>query len=146
MPASLLQDLSLMLSGGAVSWKSRKQTCVALSTAEAEYVALVNAAQEVIWMRQLMENLECKQSEPTVVYEDNQAAICIAQNSRYHNKMKHIDIKYYFIREKVADSTIQLKYCPTNEMLADKLTKGIKYKKFVSLRNKCGVKDMSACK
>ena len=85
-----------MLSGGAVSWKSRKQTCVALSTSEAEYVALANAAQEVIWMRQLMENLECKQSEPTVVYEDNQAAICISQNPQYHNKMKHIDIIYHF--------------------------------------------------
>ena len=135
-----------MLSGGAVSWKSRKQTCVALSTAEAEYVALANAAQEVIWMRQLMENLECKQSEPTVVYEDNQAAICIAQNPQHHNKTKHIDIKYHFVREKVADSTIQLKYCPTNEMSADMLTKGITYEKFATLRNKCGVKDMSACK
>ena len=58
-----------MLSCGALSWKSRKQTCVVHSTAEAEYVALENAAQEVIWMKQLM-----------VVYEDNQAAICIAQN------------------------------------------------------------------
>ena len=57
-----------MLSGGAVSWKCRKQTCVVLSTAEAEYLALANAAQEVIWMRQLMDNLECKQSEPTIVY------------------------------------------------------------------------------
>ena len=93
-----------------------------------------------------MENLECKQSEPTVVYEDNQAAICVAPNPQYHNKKKHIDIKYHFVREKVADNTIQLKYCPTNEMLADMLTKRITYEKSATLRNKCGVKDMSACK
>ena len=93
-----------------------------------------------------MENLEGKLSEPTVVYEDNQAAICIAQNPHYHNKTKHIDIKYHFVREKVADSTIQLKYCSTDEMLADMQTKGITYKKFARLRNRCGVKDMSTCK
>ena len=101
MIASLFQDISLCL----VVWKSRKQTRVALCTAKAEYVALANAAQEVIWMRQLMENLECKQREPTVD-EDNQAAICIAQNPQYHNEIKHIDIKYNVVREKVADSTI----------------------------------------
>ena len=100
-----------MLGGGAVSWKSRKQTCVALSTAEAEYVALDNTTQEVIWMRQLMEDLESKLTEATMVYEDNQATISIAQNPQHHTKTKHIDIKYHFVREKVADNTIQLKYC-----------------------------------
>ena len=86
-----------MLGGGAVSWKSRKQTCVALSTAEAEYVALANTTQEVIWMRQLMEDLEIKLTEATIVYEDSQAAISIAQNPQHHSKMKHIDIKYHFV-------------------------------------------------
>ena len=64
----------------------------------------------------------------------------------YISKTNHIDIKYHFVREKVADSTIQLKYCPTNEMLADMLTKGITHEKFARLCNRCGVKDMSACK
>ena len=133
-----------MLGGGAVSWKSRKQTCVALSTAEAEYVALANNTQEVIWMRQLMEDLESKLTEATIVYEDNQAPISIAQNPQHHSKTKHIDIKYHFVREKVADNTIQLKYCPSNEMLADLLTKGVTFEKLARLREMCGVRDLSA--
>ena len=80
-----------MMSGAAVSWKSHKQTCVALSTAEAKYVALAGAT----WMRQLLEDLHNGQFEPTVVLEDNQSTICIAQNPQYHSNTKHIDIKYH---------------------------------------------------
>ena len=112
-----------MMSGAAVSWKSRKQTCVALSTAEAEYVALAGAIQEATWMRQLLDDLHNGQVEPTVILEDNQSAICIAQNPQYHSKTKHIDIKYHYVREKVSDSTVELRYCPTSEMIADVLTK-----------------------
>ena len=95
-----------MVSGAPVSWKSKKQTCVALSTAEAEYIALAAATQEVTWLRQLLTDLHNEQTEPTVIHEDNQAAICIAQNTQYHSKTKHIDIKYHFVREKVLDNTI----------------------------------------
>ena len=129
-----------MMSGAATSWKSRKQTCVALSTAEAEYVALASAAQEAAWMRQLLEDLCHKQTEPTVVREDNQSAIAIAQQPHSHSKMKHIDIRYHFVREKVQDNTIELRYCPTNDMLADILTKGLTYDKFS--RELFGVKDL----
>jgi len=135
-----------VLSGGAVSWKSRKQTCVALSTAESEYVALANTRQEVIWMRQLMEDLQSQQNDPTIVFENNQAAICIAQNPQHHAKTKHIDIKYHFVWKKVLDHTIQLKYCPTNEMVADLLTKRLSHEKLVRLRDMSGSKEMSAFK
>ena len=84
-----------MVSGAAVSWKNRKQTCVALSMAEAKYVALAGAIQEATWMRQLLEDLHNGQFEPTVVLEDNQSTICIAQNPQYHSNTKHIDIKYH---------------------------------------------------
>ena len=95
------------MSRAATSWKSRKQTCVALSTAEAEYVALAGATQEATWMRQLLKDLYHEQMEPTVIREDNQAAIAIAQQPHSHSKMKHIDIRY-FVREKVQDNTIDL--------------------------------------
>ena len=79
-----------VISGAVVSWKSRKQTCVALSTAEAEYVALAGATQEAALMRQLMNDLCHEQVGSTVIYEDNQAAIAISQQPHSHSKMKHI--------------------------------------------------------
>ena len=138
-------DYLLMMSEAPVSWKSKKQTCVALSTAEAEYVALATTTQEITWLRQLLKDLHNEQTEPTLIHEDNQSAICIAQNPQYHSKAKHIDIKYHFIREKVIDSTIELCYCPTNNMLADMMTKGLTHNKFSRLRELTGIKDMSAC-
>ena len=81
-----------MMSGEPVSCKTKKQTCVALSTAKAEYVALSTATQEIMWLRQLLKNLHSEQTEPTLIHEHNQSAICIALNPQYHSKAKHIDI------------------------------------------------------
>ena len=67
-----------LISGAAVSWRSKKQTCVALSTAEAEYMALASAAQEAMWMRQLMTDLKNRPTRATIIYEDNQSTICMA--------------------------------------------------------------------
>jgi hypothetical protein len=75
-----------ILSGGAVSWRSKKQTNVALSTAEAEYMALASAAQEAIWLRQLNSELNHPPSNPTVVYEDNQSAIAMTNNPKFHGR------------------------------------------------------------
>ena len=125
--------------GTAVSWKSQKQSCTALSTAEAEYVALSQAAQEAIWLRQLNSDLLSDSCEPTVLYEDNQAAICLSKNPQSHGKSKHIDIRYHFIREQVSKGTIEVKYCPTNDMIADILTKGLGKEKFHKLRRLAGV-------
>ena len=86
-----------MMSGAPVSWKTKKQTCVALSTAEAEYVALATTTQEITWLRQLLKDLHNEQTEPTLIHEDNQSTICIAQNPQYQSKAKHINIKYHFI-------------------------------------------------
>ena len=132
------------MNGAAVSWKSRKQTCVALSTAEAEYAALASAAQETTWMRQLLSDLHHQQHGPTILYEDKQAAIAISRNSQSHTKMKHIDICYHYVREKALDETIDIQYCPTNDMVADILTKGLTFNKFSKLRELSDVKDLSA--
>ena len=82
-----------LIGGTAVTWKSKKQSCVALSTAEAEYMALSSAAQEAIWMRELNSDLKNKPSQPTLIYEDNQSAISIAKNPQFHGRSKHINIK-----------------------------------------------------
>ena len=127
------------IGGTAVTWRSKKQSCTALSTAEAEYMALSSAAQEAIWMRELNSDLRNPQSQPTVIFEDNQSAISMAKNPQFHGRSKHINIKYHFIREQVSNDKIRLKYCPTEDMLADLLTKGIGPEKFERLRSLCGM-------
>lgn len=134
------------LGGAAITWRSKKQTCVALSTAEAEYAALTSAAQEATWLRQLSKDLLDESSKPTIIYEDNQSAISIANNPQFHGRMKHIEIKYHFIREKILTDTIQLIYCPTTDMVADMLTKGLSHDKFSKLRDLAGITDISVCK
>ena len=111
------------MNGGAVSWKSQHQPTVALSTAEAEYMALTAAIQEVIFLRQLLDSMGVKQSEPTMIFEDNQACIALSKNSLVNTRSKHIDIKYHFNREKVESGEVVLKYCPSAEMIADVMTK-----------------------
>lgn len=104
--------------GGAVSWISVKQKCVALSTAEAEYMALAGAVQEAVWMRQLLMYLVYQGSNAMTVYEDNQSSICMTKNPQFHtSRYKHIDIKYYFVCEKVIKYKIALKYCKTGDMM-----------------------------
>ena len=82
------------VSDGAVLWRSKKQTCVALSTAEAEYVALAAATQEALWLKQLIAELTFSNTTPTTIFEDNQSAIAMTHNPQFHGRSKHIDIKY----------------------------------------------------
>ena len=119
------------MSGTAVSWRTNKQTYVALSTAEAEYMALASAAQEAVWMRQLSLDMQLDISEPTIIFEDNQAAICMSRNPQFHGRTKHIGIKYHYVREQVSKSTIELRYCRTDNMIADIFTKGLSQEKFI---------------
>jgi len=122
-----------LLGGAAVSWKSTKQTTVALSTAEAEYVALSTASQEAIWLQQLLSDLSGKVVETMTIFEDNQSTICLARNQSVHGRTKHIDIKYHFIRDLVEAGRIELSYCATENMVADILTKGVSIKQFEKL-------------
>ncbi|SMN02585.1 hypothetical protein SPONN_1431 [uncultured Candidatus Thioglobus sp.] len=129
------------IGGTAVTWKCKKQSSVALSTAESEYMALSSAAQEAVWIRELNSDLGNPQSQPTLIYEDNQSAIAMAKNPQFHGRSKHIGIKYHFIREQVSNDKICLQYCPTEDMIADILTKGIGPEKFEKLRKMCGMCD-----
>ena len=108
-----------------MSWKTRKQSCVALSTAESEYVSLASAVQEAVWLRQLMTDLKCTPRGATVINEDNQSAICIAKNPQFRNRTKHISIKYHFVRDQIEAETVELVYCRSENMIADMLTKGL---------------------
>ena len=111
-----------LMVGGPISWLSKKQAIVALSTSEAEYVALCTATQEAAWLRRLLTDLKVTNSEPTVVMEDNQGAIAIAKNPTAHARTKHVDIRYHYVREAVQEGVVELRYCPTAQMIADLLT------------------------
>ena len=134
-----------VLAGGAISWASQRQATVALSTSEAEYMSLCLSTQEAVWLRRLLSDLGVNCSQPTVIHEDNQGAIAIAKNPVGHKRTKHIDIKYHFVREKVLDGTIGLQYCPTEEMLADILTKPIGKERFQRLRTRLGICQAVDC-
>ena len=129
------------MAGGPVSWKSRKQDSVALSTAEAEYIALSSAAQETVWIRRLVTELGMEPEGPTTLMEDNQSAIAMAKNPQFHGRAKHIDIRHHFIREKVNGREIQLVYCPTGDMVADMLTKGLNQHQLRNLMGRAGVRS-----
>lgn len=106
-----------------ITWKTRKQATVALSTCEAEYMLLASAMQECIYLEQLLKNIDEFQYAQTKIYEDNQGTIALAKNSVHKQRCKHINIKYHFIREAVNSGRVTLEYCPTNQMVADILTK-----------------------
>ena len=90
---------SLAKGGPMISWKSRKQQCVALSSCEAEYVALASTVQESIYLKQMLSNVDSNfQSGPSLIYEDNQGAIALANNPVNRQRSKHIDIRFHFIR------------------------------------------------
>ena len=129
-----------LLAGGAISWLSKKQAVVALSTSEAEYVALSLAAQEAAWLQKLLTDLQIP-TKPIVIKEDNQGAIALARNPIAHSRTKHIDIRFHFIRE-AQEGIIDTVYCPTSEMVADLLTKPIPRGQFEKLRTLMGVEEL----
>lgn len=114
-----------MVDGGAISWSSKKQELVTLSTAEAEYVAATHAAKEAMWLRALFGEVFNPIGKPTTIFGDNQSAIALAHGGNYHARTKHIDIRYHFIRYIIEAGSIKLIYCPTNEQTADTLTKAL---------------------
>ena len=89
------------IANSTVSWSSKRQSSVAKSTTEAEYIALSLAAQEAIWLRRLLFDVGYEMDSPTTLYEDNQGAIELPKNPKSHNRTQHIDISYHFIRERV---------------------------------------------
>ena len=92
---------TFQMNGASVSWRSKKQPCVALYTAEAEYIALSAAVQEALWLKQLLVELNVNTETPVTVFEDNKAAISMTKNPQYHGRAKHVDIKYHFVRDHV---------------------------------------------
>ena len=130
-----------LLHGAAISWASRRQQTVAVSTTEAEYMAAANATKEALWLRKLLRDLHI--SCPTVlILADNQSAIKLLKNPVSSQRSKHIDVIYHFARERVARKEVEFEYIPTDKMLADNLTKPVPKSKLEICRTGVGVKNM----
>src|SRR5271169_1504954 len=126
----------VMLNNGAIAWRSKRQVTVALSTTEAEYMALAEATKELKWMWQFLTELgQGPGEEATVLCTDNQGAIALTKNPISHAKSKHIDIHHHFVRDAVMDKIIWLQYIPTEDMTADSLTKALSRRK----HEKCAI-------
>lgn len=115
----------ITMAGGAVAWSSKKQNTVALSTAEAEYIAATHVAKQVLWHRSLFEELNLPLPETSTIFSDNQAAVSIAHHPEFHARTKHIDISYHFLRDLVESGTLNIVYINTKNNLADLFTKGL---------------------
>jgi len=110
---------------GAVSWSSKGQTVVALSTPEAEYYAALHCGKEAAWFRSLLTEFGRPPSGATNILSDNQGAIATGKNPAAHSRMKQIHLTMHWLRDKIEDSTLSMSYVPTDEMAADILTKGL---------------------
>jgi hypothetical protein len=131
---------AFMLAGGAISWSSKKQTSVALSSTKAKYIARTHSAKEVVQLRQFLEQIHFCPTTPTNIHIDNQSAIAIAKNPEFHNHTKHIDIHHHFLHKKVEEKQINLEYISTNTQVADVLTKTLSREKHDRFTTGMGVR------
>ena len=121
------------------SWSSKKQSIVAQSTAEAEFIAATAAVNQALWLQKLLRDLHMEEEEATEISVDNQAAIAISNNLVFHGKTKHFNIKLYFIREVQKNGDVKLLYCRTEDQMTDLFTKALPANRFEFLTRLIGV-------
>jgi hypothetical protein len=124
-----------------VSWCSKKQSSVALSTIEAEYIALSVAVCEAVWLRKLLTDLFDHEMNPTTIHCDNQSCVKLSENPVFHDKSKHIKIKYHYIRDMVQRKTVHVQYLSTHEQIADIFTKPLARTKFEYFCERLGLME-----
>ena len=124
-----------------VTQACNKQQALALSSAEAEYRAAVNASQEALWLRQILSEFGFEQQQPTPLWCDNQSAFKLSKYPFLNQRIKHIEIHMQFIRNLVHDRVIELLYFPTDDQVADIFTKSLTEAKFSKLQSMLGVQE-----
>lgn len=122
-----------MLGGTAISWSSKKQPTVTLSTMETEYLPLWHAATQALWIQQFFEEIGLPGEAPTTILSDNLAALTLSVESQYRGRAKHIDILHHFMRDCIKNRKLATLYVNTKENLADTLTKPLPTPQFYNL-------------
>ena len=128
-----------LLSSRAVSWSSRKQPVVSLSTIKVEFSAAVSSARQAVWLKRVLANLGQNQGKSTIIRCDSSSAIKLSKNPVMHGRSKHIDVRFHFLRELTKAGTVELVHCGTQEQLTDVMTKPLKLDVFMNLRGLLGV-------
>jgi hypothetical protein len=127
----------------AVSWSSKKQNIVTLSSTEAEYVAETHAAKEGIWLQSFIREIVGKELDSLTIWADNQKAIALVKDNKFHSRTKHINLCYHFIREVVEEGKVKMNYVPTNENIADIFTKALPRTRHEELVAKLGLDQVN---
>ena len=125
---------------GAISWSSKKQGVMLLLSTEVEYVVQTHAAKEGIWLRSFMKEIRGGEEKPLTISCDNQGAIALAKDNKFHVRTKHIDLRYHFIREAVEDGKIQVKYVLMDNNISDIFTKPLPRPKFAKFMELLGLR------
>ncbi|KAL9409330.1 hypothetical protein AB3S75_047673 [Citrus x aurantiifolia] len=133
-----------MLGSSHISWKSKKQHTVARSSTEAEYRAMATVTCELKWLKGLLMSLRVDHSRPMHLYCDSQVALHLATNPVFHERTKHIEVDYHFIRDEIQRRNIRPAYVSTNIQLVDIFTKALGSKEFKFLLRKLGIRDLHA--
>lgn len=134
----------ILLAGAAVSWSSKKQRTTALSTVEAEYISMCHAAKEVLWFRNFLEEIVGDKflDLPQTLFVDNQGAIALAKNPVTSDRNKHIELRHFFIREKVEEKLLTFTYVPSSQNAADMFTKTVQKKTLSDQRFYIGLREI----
>ncbi|CAH9135713.1 unnamed protein product [Cuscuta epithymum] len=132
------------LGSGMISWKSKKQSVVAQSTAEAEYIAASKGGNQAVWLRKILVDLKLEQKNATVMFCDSKAAIAIIKNPVLHDRTKHFKIKFHSVRQLQNEGDIDLQFCSSEEQTADILTKILPKHRFDVLCERLGMRRLSS--
>ena len=137
--ARLTSGMVMKMGTGAILWSSKLQPIVALSSTEAEYVAVCQAGQEAVWVRQFLEAVGYDMSAPTTMFVNNTSAVCVARNPEHQTRMKHIDVRWHWLRDCVEKKVFKIEHIGTDKMPADILTKALSRVKVETGRRMLGL-------
>lgn len=134
----------IQLGGSSISWKTKKQKMVSLSSAEAEYRAMTFTLKEILWLCALLKSLGVRFTSPIPLFCDNQTAIHISANPVFHERTKHVETNCHFVRDEIVKGTIATQHGPTKAQLADMFTKALGSREFESFLGKLGICNLHA--
>ena len=126
-----------------MSWSSKKQYIIVLSSTESEYITQTHAAKEAIWLKNFLDEINIFQGAAIKIHCDNQGVIVLAKDNKFHSRTKHIDLRYHFVREAVEEERIVVGYIPSEDNVADIFMKALPRLKFIQFVGRLGLGEMT---